>query len=525
MRVAADVGMAGSTGSGPSERALAGARLRDLPLVVALLLPIAALGLQGPLGLGFYDEGFIWYGAQRVLAGEVPLRDFQSYDVGRYHWSAAWMFLAGDDGILPFRMGNALLIASTLAIVVWLIRSVPGRSVALTLLATATVWLWMAPDFRAADFFAPVVLVAGLSRLLETPSMPRRWAEYGVCYGLAAAIGINHALYGCIGLVLAVALLVGLDRTCPTRRCWLALGAGMAAGYGPVLLLHAAVPDFTAAFIDSMRILFEVRTTNLELPLPTREPLALLFVAAPAFWLVCAARIVRDRGGQRLRSRSGAVFAAAALLAVPYAHYALSRADVTHAVVSTLPLLVAAWTFPFKQPMWGRIGVLVLVLGSASLLPRQPAWAALAGDKLESVVVGSTAMRVDPSVAMDLRLLKTLAERHAPDGRTFYAAPYWPGAYAVLERRAPHWEIFALFPARPERQRRELERLIEADIGFAVLSDWQVDGRVELGLARTHPILFDHVRNCLDRIPLPVSAPSLDHLSAFVPTQRDCALP
>ncbi len=54
-----------------------------VPLAFALLLVGAVFGWHGRLGLRLADGGFLWYGAVRAALGEIPLRDFQSYDPGR----------------------------------------------------------------------------------------------------------------------------------------------------------------------------------------------------------------------------------------------------------------------------------------------------------------------------------------------------------------------------------------------------------------------------------------------------------
>jgi len=74
--------------------------------VAALAVAVSWVG-YGDTGLNLADEGFLWYGATWTAAGEVPLRDFQSYEPGRYYWIALWSPLLGD-GLLGMRRAIAL---------------------------------------------------------------------------------------------------------------------------------------------------------------------------------------------------------------------------------------------------------------------------------------------------------------------------------------------------------------------------------------------------------------------------------
>ena len=72
--------------------------------VSSLIITVLWFCLTWHYGFDLADEGYYWYGSQRVLRGEVPMRDFLSYDIARYYWSALVMYILGDDGAFAARL-------------------------------------------------------------------------------------------------------------------------------------------------------------------------------------------------------------------------------------------------------------------------------------------------------------------------------------------------------------------------------------------------------------------------------------
>jgi hypothetical protein len=473
------------------------------PLLLSGAIGFLGMAWQLFFDVGLADEGFLWYGAQRVLEGELPLRDFQAYDPGRYFWSAFWMSVLGDNGIVSLRIGNAVLGTITVVLATWTTALCSSRSEPVYLLMTALIFtFWMVPAFKVADSFAAIVQLFALARLVQRPLVDRYFVA-GFCWGMAATIGINHALYGCIAGLLALFYLRGpkLGHDLIAALC------GAVIGYLPVLLLHAA-PGFTAAFIDSIRLLFEYGKTNNEVPFPsvlaflhvsksgyllaTRETIwAVLFACAPAFWLWMAWRI-RQRSNP-----TTPIIAAAMFLSLPYAHYAFSRADGPHIAISILPLLAALLALVIEAPRARRppIFALISVVSVILTASEHPGYWFVRGSLTHTVTAGRDPMLVTWYLAAELQGIKEVA-RAAGTGQ-FFAGPNLPGAYALATLKSPTWEIYMIFPSLPRRQRAEIERIRSANVQYALISGQGADLGEDTGLKRTHPLILAYLHQCL----------------------------
>lgn len=478
---------------------------------ISALLVLALFFWERKLGMSLADEGYLWYGVQRTLLGEVPVRDFMAYEPGRYYWSAIWMALRGNQGIVGVRMAIAafqfLGLWTALRVIA---RAVPTgrRDVHLFLGAWALILLaWMVPRHKLFDISLCLFQVASLAWLLERPSRSR-YAIVGLVIGLVTCFGRNHGLYGCIASASTIFWLSihGEKDLGFVKGLWI-WATGFVVGVLPLLVMAACVPGFAHAMMGSVTLLLAQGSTNISLPVPwpwtfsadsakTLSGLAGIlvggyFLALLPFAALAMIWCLR----QRLRRRPvSAGFVGAAMLGLPYAHFAFSRADVNHLAQGIFPLLLGTSVLICRLSARWKWGLTLGLLATSVLatLSCHPGWQFRRATHPVKIESYGDIIKVDAATAGQVTWFRTLAATYASQGGSFAVVPFYPGAYALLGHQSPMWELYPLFPRSVEFQEREITRLRMARPRFILVQDDPLDGRDELKFSRTHAVEFDY---------------------------------
>ena len=329
-------------------------------LVVCCMPPLYFVLFRG-WGLSLWDEGFLWYGAQRVMAGEVPIRDFQAYDVGRYYWSAAVMSLLRDDGIVAMRVSNMFLQIAAVGLATYaVLRATPSAGLGYGLAVGISFFLWTYP-VRDRHYVAVAALLWALALFFERPTIQRAIA-YGIVVGAVAILGRNHGVYGAVAGLAAVAYLAWKQNSIRFVPGLAWFSAGILLGYLPMLVTLAVVPGLPSRFSEGIRWIFEHRETNIPLLWPRpwwvrfdqllpweiaagEVLVGALLPALPAFGALGIGVLCAPLFGRHATATP--VFASAVFLAVPYSHYAWARAEVIHLALGIFPFLTGIWTLPW----------------------------------------------------------------------------------------------------------------------------------------------------------------------------------
>jgi len=290
--------------------------------------------------------------------------------------------------------------------------------------------------------------------------------------------------------------------------------AGVIVGFAPTLFMALLVPGFAAAYWERIFLAFGGHT-DLAVPIAwpwqvdfaavsfgkaLREVLiGVCFIAIIAFGVLSSVWAV----WQKLRNRLvPPVLVAAAFMALPYAHHVFSRAHVWHLAQGIFPLLIGCMVLLAAKPAIVKwpLSLALCVASVWATLVYHPGWQCREGKQCMKVEVAGDTLEMPSNTASDVRLLSDLAARYAPEGRSFVVTPYWPGAYALLERKSPMWEIYALRARSTEFQLREIERIKLANPGFVLVIDVPLDGRDELRFRNTHSEISSFIEEEFQRV-------------------------
>ena len=498
------------------------------PVVFAVCLGFGAAlllyFLQRDVRLDWADEGFLWYGVRQMAHGQVPIRDFQSYDPGRYYWCHWFSPLAGG-GIFGLRFAAALFQGIGLSFAALsFCRVLKSRlSIALAVCMAA---LWQFWFFRLFDSSYSMITLFFALWLLENPSL-KRHIVCGIFTGFTVWFGTNHALYALAAfslLSLFIQVKGALPQSLP-KRAGFAIGA--LAGMLPVWIMALRIPGFWQNYCRCFGLLWanlssgatDVRgnilwpwtihwhdtlfkSLNFGIGLLQCVNLgaqSAVFVLLVLFYLVAAFAIARLRGTEL---RTQALGIAAFFVGVPYLHHVFSRGDITHLGEGIFPMI--AGMVAFSKPR-RPLASFMLVLTLCGALPLGNLFfkAFVPRGKLVHYRIGEDRIWVFQNDARFADFIKKLVAEHVPPNETIFLAPIYSTVYCVLDKPSPTYKIFFFKPDAEKEQQRTIRELEDSGVNWALVGDIALDAREELRFSHSQRSVALYLRSHFEQIPVP----------------------
>ena len=351
---------------------------------VTLMLVLAAMAFPllpthtnpGPA----LDEGLLLVEPERVLEGEIPNRDYETFYGPANTYLLAAVYAATEPDVVIER-GVGLLYRLAVIAGIFALASVGGLVVAAAAaLIAGTLMLTFVPA-AFAYFGGLAFAIAGLFLLTRATTRPGARGRLFVLAGVAAGLAISYRPQFGLAILLAfVPLVVGFPAAAIRRML-----IGAVIGIAP-LLVHTLVAGPRAVFENLVVDAFFRSAPESTLPFPPDLPqearLMVLVGIGIAVLVVCAAVLWR----REARSADARRVAAIALFCVGLAPQALGRVDAIHLIevgcvaVALVPYAICAvagrdWMRPPRSlvPIAGT-ALMVAALGWSYVQPIRPAY-------------------------------------------------------------------------------------------------------------------------------------------------------
>jgi hypothetical protein len=201
------------------------------------------------------DEGLLLNGAMRVLSGELPLKDFHQYTMGRFYVLALW-FLAFGKSVAVERLFFVALHCTKNILAFHVSRKIMPLPFSLI----PSILLMIIPGFWNKAFVGVVLLVNALLILLYIRDPKQvRLAILGLSIGCSVYFREDYAGYSFITLGLLI-LLLGLaekERMAEILKKWITFGLFVFVGIFPMILFYAlrdGLKDLVEGILQTVRL-------------------------------------------------------------------------------------------------------------------------------------------------------------------------------------------------------------------------------------------------------------------------------
>lgn len=477
--------------------------------VLALVLVAVSHAVRVRVGLNLADEGFLWNGALRIYQGKIPIRDYKSYDPGRFYWVWAWMHLFGR-GILGLRRS----VAAFQVLGLWAGLTAIGTqtdSIPLLALAGAVLVLWMLPRHKIFEHAMSLITLLALTLLIQSPTVATAFGA-GLAVGFGAFMGRNHGIYGFAATGSALLLLTlkgAVDQPAAMLGFWV---LGIVVGYAPMLGMFLFVPNMFRRYLDDKVLVFVSRGgIDLTLPIPwpwrlqgyaglsllnglSRFFAGLHFLVLPLFYLGTLGWAVVSPQGL-----NNACLIAACLTGLFYMHHATSRSDVNHLCQVTQPFLVALFALVFAAQAPALIWLtppVLFVIGLLVIRPIEPRLQMLeTPDRFVAVDVLGEKIFTLRGMANQLNSIRHLIDTHLPASDRLFIAPMGALLYPFLQKETPVHSDFLHFPEGEKKQDEIIRNLADNQVNWALVQNSALDKRDELMFKNTHPKVWAYLES------------------------------
>lgn len=477
-------------------------------LSAILVVLLCAPGLK--TGINLADEGYLWHGVIRVLEGAVPIRDFRAYDPGRYYWCAMWMRFMGRD-LVSLRITMLATQILALAMGVSAVHVSTGQWMP-TLLASLALVAWMLPRYKQVDIFFPMTAALVAVQLVNNPCAS--WQVLaGVFAGFCLLFGLNHAIYAGGGLTLLIGIMA-FHHHGPAfgeSMIWYALGGCI--GILPAIAMLIGIPGLRQAYWRQKILkVLRRRTTNLPLPVPwlwrpaprnlenldqgTRQTVRAGFTVMPFFYGLALLPAVLTFHPVTPREWAGI---AVSCVGVFYMHHAMSRADITHLAQASPPLIIGLITcLSSYEYGWMMVAPLVVVSLLLIYRPHDPSHrpfvnASGSGFEFDKVEIEGNALFLPRDMARYVVRLYDLVETYSKRGDLVLFVPNLVTLYPLFARKSANYDIYCVHPASDEEQSSMIGQLIAAGPHLALVANRAIDTRDELRFSNTHPDVWQYL--------------------------------